>query len=180
MATRSRSSSFLAKRCAKSIDSDAIGDREDSDVTRQPAEPPPSSRHPPATIYRFDHADVGNGRAKASPSDRSPHRPCSTRAEAFDKSHTQGFHHLGYFGIIADPNNHFPLYQITTRCFKRNFERLRPANRSPGASKCVVRPGRSISTTYNERSSYRTCSEYGRSVPRQPPEHRRLPENTDS
>lgn len=144
MAPQSRLSSFPAKRCAKSIDNDAIGDRKDPDVTRQPAEPPPSHRHPPATIYRFDHADVGNGRAEASPSDRSPHRPCSTRAEAFDKSHTQGFHHLGYFGIIADPNNHFPLYQITTRCFKRNPKPPRLAKWIAWGSKCVVRPLRSI------------------------------------
>lgn len=172
MATRSRLSSFLAKRCAKSIDNDAIGDREDSDVTRQPAEPPPSSRHLPATIYRFDHADVGSGRAKASPSDRSPHRPCSTRAEALDKSHTQGFHHLSYFGILADPNNHFPLYPITARCFKRNLERLRPANRPHGAVKCVVRPLRSISIICNGKSSYRTYSKYGRFVLEQHQEHR--------
>lgn len=180
MATRSRLSSFPAKRCAKSIDNDAIGDREDSDVTRQPAEPPPSSRHPPATIYRFDHADVGNGRAKASPSDRSPHRPCSTRAEASDKP----THKASTTWVISESlqtqitifrYTRSPLVvssEISNAC-DRQIDRLGQANTSsaPGGPSLSNAPNRVLIGPV--ANTVDPC-------PEQPQEHRRPPETADS
>jgi hypothetical protein len=101
------------ENAATRTDNDVVENEESSDVTRQPADPPPSFRRLPATIDRFTHAErqkwLGGGIATRSDIHMDP----APRVRRHPTAPTHKVVATGNHRAFVDPRNHYPYTRLS-------------------------------------------------------------------